>query len=149
MAVQIHCFSETLNPPLQWQADNRHTFEMATAPGNAPWPEMVPTYSEQKPALYGLLVMGVQTAYPFSFGGRGFPKNASREVEKMFLDATDAHNPSYLFREDLEGKMGELMILPNQQALALRPILADFLQALPAFHGNPKHQRIVFWFTGK
>lgn len=150
MSTDIYCYTETLNDSKQWEADNRHTFLMATAPGNDAWPEMLPNYDGRNYALFGLICMGVRnTAFPFSFAQKGFPKNASREVTAMFLDKTDARNPSWLTREDLEGKLGELTILSDQRALAIRPHLVEFLQALPEYHGPSKNQRIVFWFDGE
>ena len=149
MATDIYCYAETLNEAKQWQATNGHTFVMATATGNDPWPEMLPDFSGRNYALFGLLAMGVaKVSYPFSFAQRGFPKNASREVTTIYLDRTDLHDASWLTREELEGKLGELMILSDQRALAIRPHLVELLKELPEHQGESKHQRIVFWFDG-
>ena len=80
MSVDIHCYTETLNDAKQWEADNANTFEMATASGNDPWPEMIPNFTNRDYGLFGMLAMGVKTSYPFSFAQRGFPKNASKEI---------------------------------------------------------------------
>lgn len=144
----ICCYSETLSPALSWEADNAHTFEKATASGNDPWPEMLPTYDDHKPLVFGLISMGINTtSYPWSFAPRGFPPNASPEVNELFLHQTDAQRASYLTRQELEGKLGELMILPDQRALACKAPLQELLSALPAHNGDPSHQRIVFWFV--
>lgn len=149
MAPNIICYSETLNPAKQWEADNRHTYEMVTAVGNLAWPEMIPNYSMRNAALCGLLAMGVSGAYPFSFAQRGFPNNASKEVKAVFIESSGTHFPSFLTREELETKLGELMILPDQRALALKAHLTELVQELPLYTGDPKNSRIVFWFTAK
>lgn len=144
----LTCHSETLNQAKQWVADNRSTFERVSAPGNEPWGEMLPTFESSNPNLAGLLVMGVAgRAFKFSFGERGFPKNASREVTEVFLSETNHRSPSYLTRQDMESKLSELMIISDQNALTVQSLLSGLIKSLPEHTGDPRHQRIVFWFT--
>jgi hypothetical protein len=149
MTVEIHCFTETLNSALKWEANNRHTYELATAPGNKPWPEMLPCFDEKNYALFGLLSMGVKSSYPFSFASRGFPQNASKEVRKMFQEQPDAYAATFIARDELTAKVGELTILPEEKALTVRPHLVEMIKKLPDPPTIVKHQRIVFWFVGK
>lgn len=146
MTKEMLVYSETLSDAKQWIADTADTFQMMTAPGNPAWPEMLPLTTITKKPLMGLLIMGsTPPTFPYSFGERGFPQNASREVTEVYLEYTEARYASALTRDDLEAKVGELMILPDQQALSVRPLLVDLVRMLPDFHGDPKHQRIVFW----
>jgi hypothetical protein len=112
----------------QWKAE-----EAVLAPGN--------------PGLAGLLCMGAGGySFPFSFGQRGFPKVCAPETIDRFLLATDTHTASFLTRDDLQRKQAELLIMHDEKALKVRPHLIELIKALPAHDGNPKHQRIVFWF---
>jgi hypothetical protein len=90
--------------------------------------------------------MGMGTSFPFSFGQRGFPKVSAPETMDRYLLATDTHTASYLTRDELQQKQAELLIMHDERALKVRPHLIDLIKALPAHDGNPKHQRIVFWF---
>jgi hypothetical protein len=145
--MDIIVYVETLNQAKQWVADNRHTFEIATADGNQPWPEMLPNYQARNEALAGLLCMGAsKLSYPFSFAQRSFPQNASAEVTAVFLENTQVKAVSYLARQELESKGAALMILPDQRALTAKPHLDALIQELPEPPTNRAHQRIVFWF---
>jgi hypothetical protein len=147
---KIHCYSESLDKNMKWQADNRHTFEMATAVGNDPWPEMLPTYDDFNPSLNGLLLMGAnRNSPPFAFAARKFPSKASIEVKRLYTEehSGDKYLASYLTRAELESKTAELLIINNDKALAVRPHLIDLIKKLPKTSVEEKNQRIVFWFT--
>jgi hypothetical protein len=146
MSTEIICYVETLSSDMKWKANNAHTFEIASAWGNDPWPEMLPNYTKCDYGLFGLLAMGIKTSFPFSFAQRGFPSNSSDEVTKVFKATTNPEGASWITREELEGKIGELTIITDQQALVMLPRLTEFLKKLPEHSGDPKHQRIVFWF---
>jgi len=146
LANTITVYTETLDQSMQWSADMAHSYLMASAPGNQDWPEMAVAYDDRNPALFGVLSMGVGMSYPFSFVGRDFPTNASKEVTQLYLHADAPHNPSFLTKDDLEGKLGELMIIPDQKALACRAHVQEILRSFPARDVPSEHQRIVFWF---
>jgi hypothetical protein len=126
--MALICHSESMTRAFQWKAG-----EQVNAPG--------------KHELAGLLCMGAGgRSFPFSWGQRGFPKMCAQETMNKYLTATDAHIASFLTRDDLQQKQAELFIMHDEDALKIRPYLIELIKALPAHDGNPKHQRIVFWF---
>jgi hypothetical protein len=100
-------------------------------------------------ALYGLLAMGVvNPGYPFSWGLRGLPPVLSEDLAGIYGRWRAANvYPSYLTRKELLEKAAELLIYPHDDALRVRPPLLDLIQHLPEHHGDPRDQRIVFWFA--
>lgn len=101
----------------------------------------------QSEKLYGLLVMGYRDkGFPFSFGERGLPPNAT-DATKTAFKATHGKHPSYLFREELQNKATELLLHqhPDMGHLVLK--LKELISNLPEPPDSGlRHQRIVFWF---
>ena len=140
-------YTETLDAAMKWQADMRHTFQIQSAHTAAAFPVMAPLFEDKDVSLSRILTMSSSVSYPFSFPVRGFPSsNASNEVKAIYGDVEGPTNASYITREELQNKSGELLIIPQHQALAARPRLLEFIQTLPEHQGDPAHQRIVFWF---
>ncbi len=100
--------------------------------------------------LNGLLCMGVSNkAYPFSWGARGLPQVLSSGLEGIIDKLTMPPmiiGWSYLTREELLTRSAKLLIHPDKQARQVRPALIELIKKLPEWDGDPKHQRIVFWF---
>lgn len=99
------------------------------------------------PVLAGLLAMGAANlSYPFSFACKGIPNNAAESTKRKLFENEQARYVSYLTRQQLMDKSTELMILPESEALRVRPKLTEFINRLPA-HIEPSKVRVVFWFT--
>ena len=109
--------------------------------------------------FFGLLSDGVRTDWPWSFIGKGFPQDASKEVELVYLQMyDDAHSSSYLNRAELKEKLEELkvirathLITPKVSQIDLMAVphlierLTEYLAKLSAPVPDTD-QRIVFWF---
>lgn len=129
-ANAFHFYVEQLNGHLMWHAFQPYLKEE----------QLKLTYKKE---LWPLLAMGINgKGYPFSFVPRGFPNNTQIEGKSKVKEVC----PSYLTREELLTKSAELMIVPEKEALKLRPLLIQLIKILPKTE-VPKNQRIVFWFT--
>lgn len=141
------CYSETLDGSLQWQADAKDTF---TEVANPYVVGMVGILLESSPLLSGLLCISQGIPQPYSFGERGFPQAASPEIQRIhqdFAEDSTIRATSYVTRAELEAKLGELMLLPDAQALAVLPKLQMLIKQIPETTTDSTKQRIVFWFT--
>lgn len=146
MGCDIHLYSETFKDG-KWVADCANTFNVDVDDND--YVDMTSSYSEGRDyALFGLLCNGVRCQWPWSFEERGFPNDASDELQKLCKQWDgDGHSHSWLTVAELKGKSVEMLIQPEMEARELNRYLTQLINGLPASASdNPEQQRIVFWF---
>jgi hypothetical protein len=134
----FRCFSEAMDDKYKWQfADTK------AARAN---PLGVINISKKMAGLMCMKAGGF--SFPYSWGQRGFPRVCSDEVLAEFgkTPVIAVNYPSYLTRHELQTKRVELLVEDDEDANHLITELQYLIDALPPHDGNPKHQRIVFWF---
>lgn len=138
--LRMDCPIEQLSPDCEWEFQ-AHRVNIRPSVNN--------TGVMISPKLAGLLCMGVaKRAYSFSWGQRGFPKNCSPQLKKIYglARVVDMNFASYLSRHELQVKRAELLINPDPKALDVISELGELIEAMPPATGDPKRQRLVFWF---
>ncbi len=161
MGCDIHWYSETKNDD-KWSCDQSASYEIEDQgtederPDVANFPNRDSDYW-----LFGLLA-GVCCEWDWSFEAKGFPEDASKEVNSVYQHwGSDAHTPSWLTRAELKAKLEEMA--PIRTALLINPGLTEDAKyaAQNAAHHVTRlqeiitnlsadvqdtDQRIVFWF---
>lgn len=157
MGCDIHWYSETRHKG-KWECDQASTMKKETLEDKI--------YSEMQyfPGrgrdywLFGLLAE-VCTQWDWSISAKGFPEDASPEVQQVYTQWEDGvHTPSYLNRTELQALKDTMatactqaLIDPNADdetrvvASYLAARVQEILNTLKA-DVPPEDQRVVFWF---
>lgn len=147
MPLEIYIHVETLDENKQWQANNKAAYSVERTQ-NELWEFMPPLEVDVPFSLMSTLVMGSIIDYEFAFPVRGLPPNPTDEVRGTYhSEDGEITWESYLTRKELETKSSMLMLIGTNDALSVKPLLDDLINAMPPAPANPENQRIVFWFT--
>lgn len=154
MGCDIHMYSETLIDD-EWVADAKDTLSYDAKYDNYEMDEFNNGHRDYW--FFGLLAQ-VRRDFPGGFKAKGFPIDASEEIENIYNQwGIDAHTPSYLTHQELLDKYNYLPLLKAEYLLTQEisnssEIIDSNLNTLKDHIDtfNPgvdkTHQRIVFWF---
>jgi len=81
--------------------------------------------------------------YDFAIIPRALAPNHSKEIRACYEDQFPL-NVGWQTREELNSKLGDLMLLPNVDRSLLEGF-RNFLEQLPDHTGNAAYQRVVYW----
>lgn len=132
VSPMLHLYVEVLNRKHKWQMVHQENPQAHL---------MIPM------RLTDLMHSSGPGTHPFSFFTRGMPakSNLSEGVEAIYKDVENPTLESWRTLDELRSKLAELYIIPEPEARQFIPQLTELIRSLPAWHGDPKHQRIVYW----
>lgn len=154
MGCDIHMYSETLIDD-EWVADAKDSLSYDAKYDNY---EMNEFNNSHRNYWFFSLLAQVRYSCPWGFEAKGFPSDASEEIENIYNQwGSDAHTPSYLTHQELLDKYNDLPLLKTvnlltQEVNNASDIIEDNLITLKEHINtfnpgeNISHQRIVFWF---
>ena len=154
MGCDIHMYSETLING-QWVADTKVTLEYDAKYDSYEMDEF--NNCHRNYWFFGLLAQ-VRRDCPWGFEEKGFPSDASEEIENIYNQwGSDAHTPSYLTHQELLDKYNYLPLLKAEYLLTqehdnsseiIDSNLVTLKDHIDTFNPgvNKLQQRIVFWF---
>ena len=154
MGCDIHMYSETFIDD-EWVADSKDTLRYDSKYGTT---EMSEFNNGHRNYWFFALLAQVRYDCPWGFEPKGFPIDASDEIERIYKEwGSDAHTPSYLTHQELLDKYNSLPSLKTVNLLTQEvnnasniiddqlPVLKEHINTFN-FGENKSHQRIVFWF---
>ena len=150
MITQMRIFSETKIQG-EWRADTAQTYEADEA-NRFGWvaARMKSVDHPQDYALFGLLVDGVRMSWPWSFHERGFPEDASPEVQSLCKSwGVDGYGHSHLSLQELSELATTLMLDTRPEAGSLLASLMQLIRSVSTAHElrvDPEDRRVVLWF---
>ena len=154
MGCDIQMYSETLIDD-EWVADNKDSLRYDTKFDTT---EMAEFNNCHRNYWFFALLAQVRHDCPWGFEAKGFPSDASDEIERIFKEwGSDAHTPSYLTHQELLDKYNDLPLLKtvnlltqevNNASDTIDSNLITLKEHINTFNPgeNRSHQRIVFWF---
>lgn len=148
MGCDIHAHTEVRNADGKWVCTTADTFEVVEKDGYQQVNLQESPDIGRDYWLFALLHDGLRGSWDSSFQGKGFPEDASSEVEQDYTAwDTDAHSPSYLTLKELKEKAMELLVHPNDTQREPADSLTGLIYDM-GFDGtlSPDDVRIVFWF---
>jgi hypothetical protein len=150
--THLHLFVETKAPTGAWQAEAAATFrerESLIQKGCLlRTMEEIPCPKDR--LLYSMLTDGVWDSLPWSCWAKGFPEDASPELQALRETwNTEGFGDNYLTVQELMEKYIELGTDHRPEAQVLKLRLADLIYTLTATlkKATPADERrVVFWF---
>ena len=154
MGCDIHMYSETLIDD-EWVADTVDTLKYDAKYDIYIMDEFNNCHRDY---WFFALLAQVRRNCPWGFEAKGFPDDASDEIERIYKEwGSDAHTPSYLTHQELLDKYNSLPTIKVECLLSQEfsdatdvidntsPTLKSHIDTFnPGV--NKSHQRIVFWF---